>query len=227
MEQESNLAGSAHSSQGAAVQECTQRGVQRTVVIRGVENMVNNKKFKCSVHAVLGKVGRRRQSSKKAFLYIIDTMKEKSSIVFMLADLICPKTNTDYVLGVTRMLPAHSNNRFCRHCWGSSTDRADLEGMFYISGVTSEAVDHTAPRHHSQHHFSAMHSRDRAQNTAAEMLEHLHSLPSISQLNPALVSAGFPKRGTRVIISSSLYDKGLGKFNSSSPQIRRFQHRLL
>lgn len=87
------------------------------------------------------------------------------------------------------MLPAHSNNRFCRHCWGSSTDRANLEGTFYISGVTSEAVDHTAPRHHSQHHLSAMHSRDRAQNTAAEMLEHLHSHLSANSTQPSSVLA--------------------------------------
>lgn len=194
------------------------------VVIRGIENMVNKKKFKCSVHIVVEKIGRRQQSSKKAFLCIIDIIKKRSSIVFMLADLIWPKTNTDYVLGITRVLPEHSNkasNSFCRHYWGSSTDQSNLEEMFYISDVTSEAKDHTAPRHPS---LPPMHSQDWAQNIAAEMLEHLHSLPSISQLNPVLVSPGFAKRGTQVITSSSLYDKGLGKFNGGSPQIHRSQH---
>lgn len=150
----------------ATVQECTQRGVQRMVVIRGVENTVNKKKFKCSVHIVLEKVGRRQQSLKKAFPCIIDIIKKRSSIVLMLADLIWPKTNTDYVSGITRVLPAHSNKAsisFCRHYWGSSTDQSNLEGKFYISGVTSEAEDHTAPRHPS---LPPMHSQDWAQNTA-------------------------------------------------------------
>ena len=76
-------------------------------MIRGVENIDNNKKFKCSVHTVLEKAVRKQQSSKEAFLCIRGIIKKRSSVVFMLVDLICPKRNTDYVFRITRMLPAH------------------------------------------------------------------------------------------------------------------------
>lgn len=194
----------------ATVQERTQRGVQRMVVIRGVENTVNKKKFKCSVHIVLEKVGRRQQSLKKAFPCIIDIIKKRSSIVLMLADLIWPKTNTDYVSGITRVLPAHSNKAsisFCRHYWGSSTDQSNLEGKFYISGVTSEAEDHTAPRHPSLPLPCTARTGHRTQHGDAGT----PALPSTYQPTQSSPRQSWlPKKGTQVITSSSLYDKGLG-----------------
>lgn len=58
MVEESNSAGITSLSQGATVQEHTQRGGQRTAVIRGFENMVNNKKLKFSFNTVLKKYRR-------------------------------------------------------------------------------------------------------------------------------------------------------------------------
>lgn len=53
MVEESNSAGITSSSQGVTVQEeHTQRGGQRTALITGFENMVNNKKLKFSLYSI-------------------------------------------------------------------------------------------------------------------------------------------------------------------------------